>query len=178
MGIMVDRGRCWAPRCLAIYVATSGVVNLEDGVVKACKSINVVLLYAIFKDFCKKKICQSLNFDKVCVINSINSNSIPIGASNQLLAISAKRWRWEDSGPVEYYHRVSHWQLYFFKGTLLLKRLPYRIDIYELLNRTSSRIVRVESASELAQEFWIELPPKVKIKNSTSSVFSSLYGML
>ena len=40
--------------------------------------------------------------------------------------------------------------------------IPYRIDIYELLNRTSSRIVRV------ALEIQIVLPSKVKIKNSTS----------
>ena len=51
-----------------------------------------------------------------------------------------------------------------------------RLDIYEPLNRTRSRIVRVAAASGLAQEFRIELPPKVKIKNSTSSVCSSLYG--
>ena len=40
--------------------------------------------------------------------------------------------------------------------------LPYRLEIYKLLNKTSSRIV---------------LPPKVIFKNSTSSVYSSLYGM-
>ena len=34
-----------------------------------------------------------------------------------------------------------------------LKDIPYRLDIYELLNRTSSRIVRVAAASGLAQEF-------------------------
>ena len=34
---------------------------------------------------------------------------------------------------------------------------PYRLDIYELLNRTSSRIVRVAAASGVAQEFWILL---------------------
>ena len=51
------------------------------------------------------------------------------------------------------------------------------IDIYELLNRTSSRIVRVAAASGLAQQFRIVLPPKVKVKNSTSSVYSSLYGI-
>ena len=54
--------------------------------------------------------------------------------------------------------------------------LPYRLDVYELLNRTSSWIVRVAAASGLAREFWIVLPPKVKIKNRTSSVYSSQYG--
>ena len=44
-----------------------------------------------------------------------------------------------------------------------------RSDIYEPLNRTSSRIVRVA-----AQEFRIVLPAKVKIKNSTSSDYSRL----
>ena len=47
----------------------------------------------------------------------------------------------------------------------------------EPLNRTSSRIVQVAEASELAQEFRIVLPAKVKIKNSTSSVYSRLYGI-
>ena len=42
------------------------------------------------------------------------------------------------------------------------------------MNRPSSRIVRGEAARGLAQEFWIV--PKVKIKNSTSSVYSSLYA--
>ena len=37
---------------------------------------------------------------------------------------------------------------------------PYRLDICELLNRKSSRIVRVASDSELAHEFQIVLPPK------------------
>ena len=56
------------------------------------------------------------------------------------------------------------------------RKIPYRLEIYELLNRTSSRIiVRVAAASGLAQEFQIVLPPKVKIKNSTSSVYSRLY---
>ena len=41
--------------------------------------------------------------------------------------------------------------------------LPYRLDIYELLKRTSSRIVPVAIASRLAQEFRIVLSPKVKI---------------
>ena len=50
----------------------------------------------------------------------------------------------------------------------------YRIDsIY-----TSSRIVRVAAASGLAQEFWLVLLQKVKIRNGTSSVYSSLYGKL
>ena len=57
-------------------------------------------------------------------------------------------------------------------------QLPYRLDIYELLNRTSSRIVRVAAASGLAREFWILLPPNVRIKNSTSSVYSSLKHLL
>ena len=55
--------------------------------------------------------------------------------------------------------------------------VPYRLDIYELLNRTSSRIVQKVAASRLAREFLIVLPPKVKIKNRTSSVYSSLYGI-
>ena len=55
--------------------------------------------------------------------------------------------------------------------------LPYWLDIYELLKGTSSRIVRVAAASGLAQGFRIILPPKVKIKNSTSSVYSRLYGI-
>ena len=52
--------------------------------------------------------------------------------------------------------------------------IPYRLDIYELLNRTSSRIVRVAAASRLAQEFRIVLPPKVKIKNRRSSVYTEI----
>ena len=44
------------------------------------------------------------------------------------------------------------------------------------LNRTSSRIVRVAAASGLTQDFRIVFPPKVKFKNSTSSVYSGLYG--
>ena len=50
-----------------------------------------------------------------------------------------------------------------------------RLDIYEPLNRTRSRIVRVAAASGLAHKFRIVLRPK--IKNSTSSVYSRLYGM-
>ena len=61
--------------------------------------------------------------------------------------------------------------------TFLVTKIPYRLDIYELLNRTSSEIVRVAAASGLAQGFRIVLSPKVKIKNSTSSVYSSLYGI-
>ena len=49
-----------------------------------------------------------------------------------------------------------------------------RRDKYEPLNRTSSRIVWVDAASELAQEFRIVLSAKVKIKNSSSSVNSRL----
>ena len=59
-----------------------------------------------------------------------------------------------------------------------LQSVPYRLDIYELFNRTSSRIVLVAAANGLAQELCIVLPTKVKIKNSTSSVYSSLYGIL
>ena len=67
--------------------------------------------------------------------------------------------------------------LHFFCITFIShKRIPYRLDIYELLNRTSSRIVRVAAACGLGQEFRIVLPPKVNVKNSTSSVYSSLYG--
>ena len=44
------------------------------------------------------------------------------------------------------------------------------------LNRMSSLIVRLVAASGLAQEFWIVLPAKFKIKNSMSSVYSRLYG--
>ena len=42
----------------------------------------------------------------------------------------------------------------------------------------SSRIVQLAAASGLAQEFRIVPPPKVKTKNSTSSVYLSLYGKL
>ena len=59
---------------------------------------------------------------------------------------------------------------------LLKCRIEYRLDIYELLNRTSSRIIRVAAASGVVQEFRIVISPKVKIKNSTSSVYSTLYG--
>ena len=72
-----------------------------------------------------------------------------------------------------------------YKGKAIIKKwngtwsrvcidLPYRLELYETLNRTSSQIVRVAAASRLAHEFRIELPPKVKIKNSTSSVYSRL----
>ena len=54
--------------------------------------------------------------------------------------------------------------------------IPYRRNIYKQLNRTSSRKVRVTAACGLAQEFWIVLPAKVKINNSTSSAYSRLYG--
>ena len=66
-------------------------------------------------------------------------------------------------------------RLYLFSKVSWLKRNQ---DIYELLNRMSSRIVQVAAASGLAQEFRIVLPPKVKIKSNTSSVYSSLYGIL
>ena len=58
------------------------------------------------------------------------------------------------------------------------QELPYRLDIYEPLNITSSRIVRVVAASGLAQEFRIVLQTKVKIKNSANSVYSRLDGIL
>ena len=38
-----------------------------------------------------------------------------------------------------------------------------RLDIYEILNRTSSRIVRMAAASGLIKEFQKILTPKVKI---------------
>ena len=57
------------------------------------------------------------------------------------------------------------------------RHLPYRRDIYEPLNRKSSRIVRLAAANVLAEEFWIALTAKVKIKNSKSSVHSRLYGI-
>ena len=53
-------------------------------------------------------------------------------------------------------------------------RIHYGLDIFELWNRTSSRIVRVVASSGLSQEFRKVLPPKVKIKYSTSSVYSRL----
>ena len=56
------------------------------------------------------------------------------------------------------------------------KDIPYRLDIYELLNRKSSLIVRVAAASGVAHEFLIIIPPKVKIKNGTSSFYSSIYA--
>ena len=37
-------------------------------------------------------------------------------------------------------------------------RIDYRRDMYKSLNRTRSRIVRVEAASWLAQEFRMVLP--------------------
>ena len=65
----------------------------------------------------------------------------------------------------------------FYKISELAQgKVPYRLDIYELLNRTSSWIERVAAASGLVQEFQIVLAPKVKIKNNTSSVYSRLYG--
>ena len=48
----------------------------------------------------------------------------------------------------------------------------------KLMNRTSSRIVRVATASGPAQEFQIVLLPKIKIKNNPSSVYSRLWGTL
>ena len=57
-----------------------------------------------------------------------------------------------------------------------IMEIPHRLDLYELLYRTSSRIVRVVAASGLSQEFQIVLPTEVKIKNNTSSVYSRLYG--
>ena len=52
----------------------------------------------------------------------------------------------------------------------------YRRDMYETLNRMSSRIVQVAAASGLAEEFLVVL--QLKIKNSTSSVYSRLHGTL
>ena len=49
---------------------------------------------------------------------------------------------------------------------MTLGHIPYRLDIYELLNRTSSQIVLMAAASRLAQKFRIVLSPKVKIKKS------------
>ena len=48
--------------------------------------------------------------------------------------------------------------------------------MYETLNRMSSRIVQVAAASGLAEEFLVVL--QLKIKNSTSSVYSRLHGTL
>ena len=53
----------------------------------------------------------------------------------------------------------------------------YRLNIYEVLNRASFRIVRMTADSGLAQEFRIliaVLPPKAKIKNRSSSVYLRL----
>ena len=63
------------------------------------------------------------------------------------------------------------------KSGLLISRregLPYRLDIYKLLNIKSSRTVQVAAATGLAQEFRIVLPAKVWNKNSTRSVYSHL----
>ena len=48
--------------------------------------------------------------------------------------------------------------VHLLSGTI---RIPYRLGIYGLLNRTSSRMVWVTTASGLAQEFRILLPPKL-----------------
>ena len=53
--------------------------------------------------------------------------------------------------------------------------LPYKRNICEPLNTTRYRIVRVAAAIGLAQEFRIVLQAKVKIKNSTSSVYLMKY---
>ena len=60
----------------------------------------------------------------------------------------------------------------------ILILLTIQTRYIQALDRTSSRIVRVVASSVLARKFWIVLPPKVKIKNSTSSVYSSLYYKL
>ena len=59
----------------------------------------------------------------------------------------------------------------------MFQDIPYRLNIYELLKRMSSRIAWVAAVTGVAQEFWMVLPPKVKIKNSTSSVYSHLYSI-
>ena len=51
-----------------------------------------------------------------------------------------------------------------------------QIDSNSTSKQNDKSKVRVAVASGLAQEFLIVLPPKVKIKNSTSSVYSILYG--
>ena len=50
----------------------------------------------------------------------------------------------------------------FFQGNI--DKIPYRRDIYELLNRASSLIVRVAEARRLAQEFLIILPANLKLR--------------
>ena len=69
----------------------------------------------------------------------------------------------------------SEWIFAFRMNDIRSCYIPYRLDIER--HRTSSRIVRVAAASGVAQEFRIVLPPKVKTKNSTSSLYSSLYGI-
>ena len=71
-----------------------------------------------------------------------------------------------------------------FGSCLFSSHAYYRVNayfrettVYQLLNRTSSRIVRAAAASGVAKEFRIVLLPIVKLKNSTSSVYSSLYGI-
>ena len=53
------------------------------------------------------------------------------------------------------------------------------IYVYEPLNRTSSRIVRVTAASWLAQEFRIVLPAKVKLRivRARSILVYSIYAV-
>ena len=53
------------------------------------------------------------------------------------------------------------------RGTKCRHRAQCRLDIYDLLNRTSSRRVRGTVASRLAQEFLIVIAQK-KVRNSTS----------
>ena len=59
---------------------------------------------------------------------------------------------------------------------MLLLRKDVQIDSNSTSKQNDKSKVRVAVASGLAQEFLIVLPPKVKIKNSTSSVYSILYG--
>ena len=63
---------------------------------------------------------------------------------------------------IENKHKMINCKRYFLD--MDQSKLPYKLDIYELLNRTSSRIVRVAAASVVAQEFRIVLPPKVTLR--------------
>ena len=53
--------------------------------------------------------------------------------------------------------------------------IPYSLDRCELLNRTIFLIVEVAAASGLVQDFRIVLPQKMIIRNSKSSLYSSLF---
>ena len=76
------------------------------------------------------------------------------------------------------FNLASSWYLIFsfqlISSLGFYKHIVETLDIYELLHRMSSRIIRVAVAYRLVQEFRTELPPKVKIKNKTSSVYSRL----